>query len=207
MLNGVREQLTYANVIATGALFVALGGGAYALEGRNTVDAGDLKKNAVKPPEIAKNAVKKAETAKNSIGTGEVIDASLLEQDFAPGQLPAGERGEPGEDATNLLGYIEDPAGGDAFVQYGSGVSSVTDSSAEGEYTVAFNQSITNCVVHATAGTGEPRGPTITRSNAMPLIRMEDGDATELTIQWRRSDNDADFGVQIDTSFVISAFC
>jgi hypothetical protein len=60
MLERVRERLTYANVIATTALFVALGGGAYALEGRNTVDAGDLKKNAVKPPEIAKNAVKKA---------------------------------------------------------------------------------------------------------------------------------------------------
>jgi hypothetical protein len=30
MLNAVRSHLTYANVVATGALFVALGGGAYA---------------------------------------------------------------------------------------------------------------------------------------------------------------------------------
>src|SRR4249919_3631603 len=33
MLNGLRSHLSYANVIATGALFVALGGGAYALSG------------------------------------------------------------------------------------------------------------------------------------------------------------------------------
>jgi hypothetical protein len=33
MLNGLRSRLTYANVVATGALFVALGGGAYALSG------------------------------------------------------------------------------------------------------------------------------------------------------------------------------
>jgi hypothetical protein len=33
MLNAFRSRLTYANVVATGALFVALGGGAYALSG------------------------------------------------------------------------------------------------------------------------------------------------------------------------------
>jgi hypothetical protein len=33
MLRAVRSRLTYANVVATGALFVALGGGAYALNG------------------------------------------------------------------------------------------------------------------------------------------------------------------------------
>src|SRR4051812_24996205 len=33
MLNAVRRRLTYANVMATAAMFVALGGGAYALSG------------------------------------------------------------------------------------------------------------------------------------------------------------------------------
>jgi hypothetical protein len=33
MLHGLRSHLSYANVVATGALFVALGGGAYALSG------------------------------------------------------------------------------------------------------------------------------------------------------------------------------
>ena len=33
MLNAIRSRLSYANVMATGAMFVALGGGAYALTG------------------------------------------------------------------------------------------------------------------------------------------------------------------------------
>ena len=33
MLDGIRTRVTYANVMATGAMFVALGGGAYALSG------------------------------------------------------------------------------------------------------------------------------------------------------------------------------
>ncbi len=105
MLQPVRERLTYPNVIATIALFVALGGGAYALEGRNTVDAGDLRKNAVKAPEIATNAVREAEVQTNAIGTEEVTDASLLSEDFAPGELPAGPQGPPGPSTG--------PAGGD----------------------------------------------------------------------------------------------
>jgi hypothetical protein len=40
MPNGIRSHLSYANVMATGAMFVALGGGAYALSG--VPDAGGV---------------------------------------------------------------------------------------------------------------------------------------------------------------------
>ena len=45
----IRSSLSYANVIATIALFVALGGGAYAAITlpKNSVGAKQLKKNAV----------------------------------------------------------------------------------------------------------------------------------------------------------------
>jgi hypothetical protein len=79
VLANLRSRLTYANVVATLALFVALGGGSYA--------AVSLKRNQVKSRHIAKNAV----TAPK------VKDESLLAQDFAPGQLPQGERGLQGE--------------------------------------------------------------------------------------------------------------
>ena len=102
MLQAVRERLTYSNVIATVALFAALGGGAYALEGRNTVDSGDLRRNSVKAPEIGKDAVRAAEVQSNAVGTEEVADASLLGEDFAPGELPVSGAGSPGG-----------PAGGD----------------------------------------------------------------------------------------------
>jgi hypothetical protein len=78
MLERPRPRLTYANVIATLALFLALGGGAaYAASlGKNSVGAKQLKKNAV---------------------TGaKVKDGSLSAGDFKAGQLPAGERGPQG---------------------------------------------------------------------------------------------------------------
>jgi hypothetical protein len=211
MLNGVRERLTFANVIATCALFVALGGGAYALEGRNTVDAGDLKKNAVKPPEIAKNAVKKAETAQNSIGTGEVINRSLLERDFAPGQLPAGlqgPQGEPGapgqdgEDATKLFGYILD-VGDDAaaVVHYGSGVTDVTDQSGHNPYTVTFNQSVANCVVMAEAGAGNPSDTNISLVASSRIV-MPVGNDSQVSVEFQTAT-----GTATDTAFMIAAFC
>ena len=50
-----RRKLTYANVIATLALFLALGGGAYAAVTLppNSVGAKQLKKGAVTPPKIS----------------------------------------------------------------------------------------------------------------------------------------------------------
>jgi hypothetical protein len=210
MLNGVRDRLSYANVIATCALFVALGGGAYALEGRNTVDAGDLKKNAVKPPEVAKNAVRKAETAKNSVGTGEVIDGSLLGQDFAPGQLPAGEQGPPGErglpgaNATKLFGYVREPGGtAEAVLEYGSGITNVSDpASSTGAYTVTFNRSLDNCVVSALGGTGEPAGLGGIAASA-PVARVDIEPAGAVELDWSNGNTDS----ATETSFMVAAFC
>ncbi len=98
MLERPRPRLTYANVIATLALFLALGGAtAYAAStlGRNTVGSKQLKKNAV---------------------TGaKVKDGSLSAGDFKAGQLPAGERGPQGvpgaPGATNVVVRYGDRVG------------------------------------------------------------------------------------------------
>lgn len=74
----VRDRLTYANVMATIAVFVALGG--------TSIAAISLTKNSVKGKHIARNAVT----------SPKVKDRSLRAQDFASGQLPAGERGLQG---------------------------------------------------------------------------------------------------------------
>jgi hypothetical protein len=67
--------MTYANVTATLALFVALSGGAYA--------AAKLPANSVGPVQLQDDAV----------SSPKVLDASLQAEDFAPGQLPGGVRG------------------------------------------------------------------------------------------------------------------
>src|SRR3954453_20628502 len=77
----IRASLTYANVMATVAVFLALGGGAYA--------ALKLPKNSVGTNQIKKNAVR----------SSKVKNRSLLAKDFKLGQLRRGPRGRNG--ATN----------------------------------------------------------------------------------------------------------
>jgi hypothetical protein len=78
MLARVTQRLTYANVVGSLALFIALGGTAYA--------AAELSKNSVRAKHIPANAV----------GGGEVKDRSLRLGDIAPSQAPTGPTGEQG---------------------------------------------------------------------------------------------------------------
>jgi hypothetical protein len=74
VLSKFRARLTYANVMATIALFVALGGSSYAaikVTGKNVKD--------------------------NSLTTADIKNKSLLRKDFKGGQLPAGAQGAPGK--------------------------------------------------------------------------------------------------------------
>ena len=76
------RHLSYANVMATIAVFLALGGGAYA---------------AVKLP---RNSVGSAQIKANAVSTAKVKNGSLRREDFAPGSLPR----------QNILG-VPGPAG------------------------------------------------------------------------------------------------
>ena len=82
-----------ATVIACIALFFALSGSAIALQGRNTVDSGDIKPKAVKTSDIANNAVttkkiknnhvRAADIQNNAVGTGEIRNGQVAPADFA----------------------------------------------------------------------------------------------------------------------------
>ena len=63
MRPGLRPRATYANVTATLALFVALGGGAYAATAlpANSVGAKQLKRNAVTGAKVAKDSLSAAD--------------------------------------------------------------------------------------------------------------------------------------------------
>ena len=70
-MKSLRGRITYANVTATLALFISLGGGAYA--------AAKLPANSVGPVQLRNDAV----------SSPKVLDGSLKATDFAPGELPA----------------------------------------------------------------------------------------------------------------------
>jgi hypothetical protein len=80
---------SHSTMIAYLALFIALGGSSYA--------AVKLKRNAVISSHIRNGHVKRADIGRNAIDSPRVRDRSLLAQDFAPGQLPQGEKGATGE--------------------------------------------------------------------------------------------------------------
>ena len=77
MLKALRERLTFSNVISLTALFVALGGSAYAALDRNSVGTPQLKKNAVTAAKIGANAVTTAKIKKQAV-TGGKIKLSTL---------------------------------------------------------------------------------------------------------------------------------
>jgi hypothetical protein len=75
----IRRHLTYANVMASIAVFLVLGGGgAYALSGSNTVQSDDLGPGAqVRAPDVAANAVNGSDVADDSLGGADIIEESL----------------------------------------------------------------------------------------------------------------------------------
>jgi hypothetical protein len=77
-----------AMVVALIALFLALGGTSFA--------AVALTKNSVLSKHIRNGQVKRADLGANAVNSVKVLDASLLAQDFAAGQLPKGEKGDTG---------------------------------------------------------------------------------------------------------------
>jgi hypothetical protein len=78
MLTKITSRLTYANAIATLALFLALGGGAYAVA------------------TLPKNSVGSKQLKRNAVTSSKVKNRSLLAGDFKAGQLPRGARGPKG---------------------------------------------------------------------------------------------------------------
>jgi len=68
-MTGIRSKLTYANVMATIAVFLALGGGAYALQ-HNSVGTKEIRTGGVKSSDIGNGQVKSVD-----IGNGEVRPA------------------------------------------------------------------------------------------------------------------------------------
>jgi len=177
--------------MATIAVFVALGGTSYAIA-TGSIGSREIKNNSVGTKDLRNNGVRGRD----------VRNGSLLAADFKAGQLPAGERGLqglPGQDATKLFAYIRDP--GNAAIEYGSGVTGVTDPVGDNAYSVNFNRSVTNCVVLANAGIGDPGGSSVGKP-AIPFISLNEGPPEGIVVYFTDPG-----GIIVDTAFMIAAFC
>jgi hypothetical protein len=106
MLRLIRQHATYGNVTATLALFVALGGSAYAVAQlpagsvgsrqlkNNAVTTSKIKNNAVRTSKIRNSAVTGAKVRRNSLTGADINESSL-------GQVPSALAANTATTATN----------------------------------------------------------------------------------------------------------
>ncbi len=165
MLARVRNRLTYANVIATLALFLALGGSSYAalkLPG-GSVGTKQLKRNAVTSPKVKPGSLvvsdfRASARARLRGPAGPQGTAGTPGPAGAQGpQGAAGPPGAPGLPATRLFASVRD----DGELVSGSGV---TESARvpDGTFTVTFDRSVENCAAIGTVGLGGGPGGFVT---------------------------------------------
>jgi hypothetical protein len=85
MIDAVRRRITYANVVATLALFVALGGAAAA--------AGMLPRNSVGPNQLKRGAVTSAKIRKQAVTSGKLAPKSVINGKLGPNSVGPGNIG------------------------------------------------------------------------------------------------------------------
>ncbi|HEX2233775.1 MAG TPA: hypothetical protein VHG69_10475 [Thermoleophilaceae bacterium] len=219
MLATLRARLTYANVMATIAVFIAIGGSSYAalrVTGRNVprdaLTGADVKNLTGR--DVRNNSLTGADV-RNLTGA-DVTNGRLLAEDFAPGQLPRGEQGAPGppgEPATRLFAFIGVDTGSfEAEVVYGSGVLGVerVGVTGGGEYDVAFNRDLTGCVASITPGHGKPNPDTAdfeSRAHGTAMVDPDDTPGSKDNVVRTFTYFTGNTSDQYPVSFFITVFC
>jgi hypothetical protein len=144
----VLDRLSYANVTATLALFIALGGTSYAVATlpRNSVGPAQLRTDSVGSREIRRQAVKSSDIGNGSV---RLRDISENTREALQGQIgPPGPQGPPGPTLFATLNSVGTPVKGSVG----------TDSNGIGVRVVEFARSVNSCVAVASI-TAVPNDP------------------------------------------------
>jgi hypothetical protein len=150
MLRKLRPRMTYANVVSTIALGLAIGGGtAYAATKIGTsniryhaVTGSKLSTNSVTASKVKNSALSGSDLRNNSVTSDDVRNGTLQAADFAPAQLPKGDKGDKGDPATSIFGVVA--SGG--LLNF-KGVTAVSGSNP---YTITFSQDVSKCAAVST---------------------------------------------------------
>jgi hypothetical protein len=207
----VRPRLTYANVIASLALFIALGGGSYAAlqVPRASVGTKQLKNGAVTSPKVRNNSLlvrdfrqsarsqlQGPQGAQGPQGSTGATGPRGLQGERGPAgergpQGPTGPQGPAGPPAARLWAEVND----DGSIAAQSGGITAAHPSA-GLYTVTFPQSWVGCVAvaspHQFAGNNYITTTTLLLSSQNNSVQVVFFSATDPTL---------------DSDFNISLFC
>lgn len=141
MLNRLMGRLTYANVTATVALFVALGGTSYA--------ALKLPRNSVGPTQIRSGAVGSSELRDRSVRLQDISRSARRSLRGAIG--PQGATGAPGPAGAAAIEHFAAVSASGGLVR--GDAKSGGHLNAVGQYDVGFAESVSGCVYTASLGT------------------------------------------------------
>jgi hypothetical protein len=137
----MRSHLSYANVMATIAVFIALGGTSYAVATlpRNSVGAKQIRNGAVGKSEIRSGAIRSKHLHDRSVS---LRDISLKARTALSGQR--GEPGAPGPPGPPSIPLSAAVSAGGAATS-GTGGHVMTHSAGTGEYDVRFDRDLRGC--------------------------------------------------------------
>jgi hypothetical protein len=159
MLRKLRPRITYANVVSTIALALAIGGGtAYAatkIGSKNiryhAVTASKVATNAVTASKVKNGALSGSDIRANSIRGTQIRTGTLMASDFAANQLPKGDKGDPGAPATSIFGVVTSGGGLTHF----KSIAAISGNGTAGVgYTATVNQAVNTCAPVATLAGG-----------------------------------------------------
>jgi hypothetical protein len=164
-----RTALSYSNVVATLALFIALGGSSYAAVklSRNSVGSSQIRSKAVGPSELRSNAV----------SSRSIRDRAIQPQDLSSGAVSVlkgqvGPQGPQGPGGVTLRASIDSVGG----IHAGNGQAA---GSTAGSRVIAFDRSLAGCVPTATLAKVE--GGDVTDPGAGRLNVAVEGDAVRVS--------------------------
>jgi hypothetical protein len=205
---GICAHLTFANIVSLLALFVALGGGAYALS---------IPQNSVGARELKANAVTRAKIRDDAVISAKVRDRSLRARDFRPGELPrgpagpagltgpagpAGTQGPPGRSPETRFARVKD----DATLGAGSAGTTVARVPARptGWYLITFDLDTRGCTFGAVAGAVDSTYSIIARTTVNAESAALSGTGTTNQVLVLVTDP---YGIYIDSPFHLIAYC
>ncbi len=87
----MRRHLSFANVISVLALFIALGGGALAVQvaKKNSVNSKSIRNNSIRSADIRKGQVRSSDIGDGQVGSADIGDGQVGSADVADGSLSA----------------------------------------------------------------------------------------------------------------------
>lgn len=141
MIGRLRQRLTYANVTATLALFIALGGSSYA--------ALSLPRNSVGTKQLRPGAVRSSDVKKRTLQLTHLTPGAR--RALAGRQGPAGPAGPPGPAGAPAIRYFAAMASNGRLVR--GNATGGGSAGATGEYVVGFAERVSGCAFTATLGT------------------------------------------------------